>query len=157
LWRGSLGFGWQALPQQVANWGTLLVIVTGAGLLLGRLFHSGARASSRRVEFMWPVLLMIPFATGYLCSNAAVGPRAYQWLMLLHIYASNLIMVLIPFTTIAYCVLSPLSQFVSDTRWNFRAFVSDRLANMLGYENQTVCSGQANIVQQQPVSQREES
>ena len=73
LWRRATGFAWLALPQALANYLTLLAIVAGVGLFLGRLVDAGARKISRRQDFLWPLLLVAPFLTGYLCSNAAVG------------------------------------------------------------------------------------
>ena len=133
LWQQAVGFSWPTLPQTIADWLTLLVIVTSVGLFLGRVLHRGARAISRRQEYVWPLLLAVPFVTGYLCSNADLGPSAYRWLMLLHIYAANLIMVMIPFTKIAHCVLLPLSQFVSGVAWKFPVGAGDRVAATLGY------------------------
>ena len=132
-WKRAVGFAWPAMPQTAADWLTLLVIVTGFALVAGRLWHSGARRISRPQEFVWPLLLVIPFLSGYLCSNASLGPRAYQWSMLIHVYTGDLILLMIPFTKIAHCVLLPLSQFVTGLSWKFPAGAGDRVAATLGY------------------------
>ena len=113
LWKRSVGFGWAPIPQQLANWLTLLAIVCGMGLFFGRVLHSGARALSRVQDLAWPLVLVLPFATGFICSNAAIAPKTYQTLMLVHVWSANLIMLMIPFTKIAHCVLAPLSQVVT--------------------------------------------
>ena len=133
LWKRGLGFGWPALPQVVADWLTVTVLVAGLGLFAGRVFHRGARSLSRPQDYVWPLLLVIPFATGYVCSNVSIGPRSYQWFMLVHVCAGNLIMVMIPFTKIAHCVLMPLSQFVTEIAWKFPAGAGDRVIATLGY------------------------
>lgn len=133
LWKGTVGFAWPALPQTVADWLTLAVIVAGLALVAGRVFHRGARGISRPQEFVWPMLLVVPFLTGYLCSNAPLAPDAYQWSMLLHVYTGDLIMVMIPFTKIAHCVLLPLSQYVTGLSWKFPGGAGDRVAATLGY------------------------
>lgn len=133
LWRDAVGFSWPALPQTVADWLTLLTIVTGLLLFFGRVLHPGSRAISRRQEFVWPLLLVIPFATGYVCANLAISPKTYQWMMLVHLYAANLVMVMIPFTKVAHCVLLPLSQYVTGIAWKFPARAGDRVAATLGY------------------------
>jgi hypothetical protein len=76
---------------------------------------------------------VIPFITGFLCTNVAIGPKTYQSLMLVHVYSANLIMLLIPFTKIAHCVLAPLSQVVTAIAWKFPAGAGDRVAATLGY------------------------
>jgi len=133
LWRRSVGFAWPAIPQQIADYLTLLTIAAGLGLFFGRALHRGARALSRFQDYFWPLLLVLPFATGYVCSHAAIGPKAYQEMMLLHVYSANLIMVMIPFTKIAHCVLAPLSQLVTAAAWKFVPGAGDRVSATLGY------------------------
>jgi nitrate reductase gamma subunit len=133
LWRRALGFGWPTLPQNWANWLTLTVVATGLALFLGRAGHRGARALSRGQDYLWPLLLIVPFLTGYGASNLALSPESHQAVMLIHIYSANLIMVLIPFTKIAHCVLMPLSHLVTGISWKFPAGAGDRVAATLGY------------------------
>jgi hypothetical protein len=53
--------------------------------------------------------------------------------MLIHVYSADLVMALIPFTKIAHCVLTPLSQLVTGIAWKFPAGAGDRVAATLGY------------------------
>jgi len=133
LWKRGAGFAWPAIPQRLANDLTVVVIGAGLGLVCGRLLSSGARKLSRRQDVAWPLLLILPFVTGYVCSNVAVGPKAYDTMMLVHVYSADLIMLLIPFTKIAHCVLAPLSQVVTAVAWKFPAGAGDRVAATLGY------------------------
>jgi nitrate reductase gamma subunit len=133
LWRRSVGFGWPAMPQGLANGLTLLTIVGALGLFGGRVSHRGARALSRPQDHAWPLLLAVPFATGYLCANASLGPRAYQALMLTHVYSADLILALIPFTKAAHCILAPLSQVTTAVAWKFVPGAGARVAATLGY------------------------
>jgi nitrate reductase gamma subunit len=82
---------------------------------------------------MWPLLLLVPFATGYVCSNTVVSPGMYTRMMFVHVFAANLIMLLIPFTKIAHCILMPLSQYVTGLAWKFPAGAGNRVAETLGY------------------------
>ena len=133
LWRRGLGFAWPAIPAQVADYLTLLAVATGLGLFLGRVFHRGSRSISRLQDYLWPLLLVVPFVTGYICTHAAIGPRAYQQTMLIHIYSADLVMLLIPFTKIAHCVLAPMSQLVTAVSWKFVPGAGDRVAATLGH------------------------
>lgn len=133
LWRRSIGFGWRAMPQSAADALTILALVTGGSLLLGRVGSAAARRISRPQEYFWLVLLLVPFATGYVCSHAALSAKTYQALMLLHVYSADLILALIPFTKIAHCVLAPLSQIVTAVAWKFPPGAGDRVAATLGY------------------------
>jgi nitrate reductase gamma subunit len=133
LWRRSVGFAWKAMPQTSTDVLTIIVLVAGMGLLLGRATSAAARSISRPQEYFWPVLLLIPFATGFACSHVALSAKTYQVLMLLHVYAAALILLLIPFTKIAHCVLTPLSQIVTAVAWKFPPGAGDRVAATLGY------------------------
>ncbi len=133
LWRNSAGFAWPALPQKLADWLTLLAIVTGLGLFASRVAGRRTRALSRLQDYCWPLLLVTPLVTGYICSHAAIGPKAYQQWMLAHLYSADLIMVMIPFTKIAHCVLAPLSQLVTAVSWKFVPGAGDRVAATLGH------------------------
>ncbi len=119
--------------QFLANYLTVLVVVAGMALFLSRVLDSRARKISRLQDFAWPLFLVVPFITGFLCTNLAIGPKTYQSLMLLHVYSANLIMLLIPFTKISHCVLAPLSQTVTAIAWKFPAGAGDRVAATLGY------------------------
>lgn len=136
LWQRAVGFAWPAIPQALANWLTLAAIAGGAALFLMRAIHAATRALSRAQDLMWPLLLVVPFATGYLCANASLSPQAYRTLMFLHIYAADLILLLIPFTKIAHCVLAPFSQFVGAMSWKLAPGAGDRVAATLGYASQ---------------------
>lgn len=135
LWKRSVGIAWPAIPQDLADWLTLLTIVTGLGLFFGRLLHPAARALSRRQDYLWPLLLVVPFATGYICSNAPIRPSTYQPLMLVHVYSADLILLLMPFTKIAHCVLAPLSRLATAVAWKFVPGAGDRVAGTLGFED----------------------
>ncbi len=113
-------------------------MVTGLGLFIGRVANADSRKLSRWQDIAWPPLLMVPFITGYICSNLPVGPKGYQAAMLLHVYAADLILVMIPFTKIAHCVLAPLSQIVTAVAWKFPAGAGDRVAATLGYAGRPV-------------------
>ena len=99
------------------------------------MLDRATRKLSRPQDLLWPLLIAIPFITGYVASNAAIGPRTYQELMLIHIYAGDLIMLMIPFTKIAHCVLTPLSQLVTAVAWKFPAGAGERVAETLGFSD----------------------
>lgn len=147
LWRNAVGFGWPALSHELSNWLTLMVIATGLSIFLGRVLHRGARKLSRGQDFLWPLLIITPFVTGYLASNAIVSPWTYQFLMLVHVFSADLIMVMIPFTKIAHCVLTPLSQLVTGVAWKFPAGAGDRVAETLGFADRPVWLAKSRLTE----------
>lgn len=131
LWERSIGLVWWTLPPVWAEWLTIGTIVGGLGLFLGRIGSAGARRISRKQDYLWPLLLVLPFITGLLCATVTLQPGMYQVLMLVHVVTAELIFVLIPFTKIAHCVLMPLSQLVSVVAWKFPARVDDDVCTTL--------------------------
>lgn len=132
LWERSTGFGWFSLSGGLADNLTLLTIAMGILLFLGRILHPGSRYISRKQDYLWPLLLVIPFITGYLCANVKMTAEQYQPLMLVHIYSANLILVLMPFTKVAHCILLPISQFIGGISWKFPRDAGDKVAATLG-------------------------
>jgi len=156
LWRAAAGFAWPSLPQRPADYLTLLTIVAGAGLLCGRMFQPSARALSRFQDYVWPPLLVLPFATGYICSHAALRPESYLEVMLVHVYSANLIMVMIPFTKIAHCVLAPFSHVVTAVAWKFIPGAGERVAATLGYSDLPNWMANARATSAPPADERKE-
>lgn len=135
LWQRAIGVGWPSLPQVVADGLTLLMLAAAVGLFVGRLVDRRSRALSQLQDYIWPLLLAVPFVTGYVCANVALAPRIYQASMLLHLLSANAVMFLLPFTKIAHCVLQPLSQLVTAVSWKFVPGAGDRVASTLGFAN----------------------
>jgi len=132
LWRGSLGFGWFTLPHQLATILTVTTIIFGLGLFIGRAANKNASFISRKQDYLWPLILLVPFITGFICANISMTPGEYQYSMLIHILSGELIFVLIPFTKIAHCVIMPLSQFISTLAWKFPPGTDNEVASTLG-------------------------
>ena len=135
LWEKSVGFAWFAIPQSLADYLTPIVIIGGLILFLMRALYGPARAISRKQDYVWPLLIIVPFLTGYICVNSAVSPAVYRWMMLIHIFSANLIMVMIPFTKIAHCILIPFSQLVTAIGWKFPKGAGDKVIETLGFKD----------------------
>ena len=131
LWKESVGISWPALPYSWAFWLTISTIAFAASLFIGRLVLKQARALSRKQDYLWLILLLIPFVTGFVCANLNIRPQGYQFFMLVHILSGELIFILIPFSKIAHCVLSPLSQVVSTLAWKFPPETDDNICTTL--------------------------
>ena len=119
LWKEALGFGWPTLPKVWADWMTLGTVVFALALLVGRIASRESRFLSRKQDYLWPIILLIPFVTGYICANLGPGPALYRLSMLVHMLAGEAIFLLLPFTKVAHCVLMPFSQFISNLAWKF--------------------------------------
>jgi nitrate reductase gamma subunit len=131
LWENVIGIGWFTLPKLWADMLTVTTILFGLALLVGRVSSRFSRAISRKQDYLWPLLLVIPFITGFVCANVTVSPKYYDLFMLMHVLSAELIFVLMPFTKIAHCVIMPLSQFITAIAWRFPADTDDAVCETL--------------------------
>ncbi len=121
LWEKSLGITWFAIGKNLADILTVTTIITGIILVIVRLSSMPSRFLSRKQDYLWPILLIIPFITGFLAANGGLTSSSYHFCMLAHVLSADLILLLIPFTKIAHCILFPFSQLVSAQGWRFPA------------------------------------
>jgi len=138
LWQDDIGVPWLTLSYGWSYGLTLLTIVTGVALLVGRAISKSSSFISRKQDFLWPIILLIPFITGFACAHMGVGPKAYQFFMLVHILSGELIFILIPFTKIAHCVLMPVSQFVAAIAWKFPPDTDEKVCVTLNKKGEPV-------------------
>jgi nitrate reductase gamma subunit len=119
LWQADIPLGWPTLSKNWADLLTIATIVFSLLLFISRMVRRSSSFISRKQDMFWPLLLIIPFVTGFVCVNLNINPPAYDFFMLVHLVSGNLIFILIPFTKIAHCVLMPFSQLVSHVAWRF--------------------------------------
>lgn len=129
---------WLELPQRFADLLTMITIVMGILLFLGRVTSKESRYLSRFQDYAWVPLITFTFLTGVLCANLNLSANNYQLSMLLHVYSADLILILIPFTKVAHCVLLPVSQYISGVAWKFPKNAGDRVAETIGKEGMPV-------------------
>jgi len=131
LWKNSVGISWPTLPYLWAFWLSFGTIIFAVSLFIGRLTIRTTKALSKKQDYLWLILLLVPFVTGFVCANLNVDPKNYQFFMLVHVLSANLIFVLIPFSKIAHCVLVPLSQIVCTLAWKFPPSTDDDVCTTL--------------------------
>ena len=138
LWKRGLGFGWPSIPHMLADVLTLVTVAAAIGLIIGRLGHTEARRISRAQDILLPVLLMVPFISGFLAMHPASNPIDYTAVMLVHVMSANLIFILIPFTKLGHIILIPATQLISEVAWHFPAESGDDVAKALKKENMPI-------------------
>jgi nitrate reductase gamma subunit len=138
LWERGLGISWSAIGQASADYLTLLGIVTAIILVARRVSARATRALSRVQDYMLPLLISIPFISGYLAMHPAVNPFSYHATMFVHVMSGNFVFVLIPFTKLSHVVLFPTTQLVSEMGWHFIPDSGSRVALALGKEGEPI-------------------
>jgi nitrate reductase gamma subunit len=138
LWKRGLGISWPAIGNVAADYLTLLAIVTGVALLVQRVGARASRAISRPQDYFLPLLIIVPFASGYLAMHPHLNPFGYDGTMLVHVMSANLIFLLIPFTKMSHVVLFPGTQLISEMGWHLRPGAGQQVAVALGKENKAI-------------------
>jgi len=140
LIHNSIGFSWMSitLGKGIADILTIATIISAVILLIMRISNRNSRFISRKQDFIWPLLLIVPFISGLICAQFVVNPATYKFLMLIHIISGCLILMLIPFTKIAHCILLPFGQWITARAWKFTADGGEDVIISLGKEGEGV-------------------
>lgn len=119
LWERALGIGWPALPGRTADALSIVTLVSGVTVFLGRIYSPVLR----RVEPVWsffkPVLLLIPFLTGTLARHPTWSPLDYHVVLLIHVLSAAVVLALLPFARLLSSVHTPLTVVAPDAAWRF--------------------------------------
>jgi nitrate reductase gamma subunit len=136
----SIGFSWLglSLSKETADILTILTIITAVILFMMRAGNRYSRFLSRKQDFLWLVLLLIPFVSGLVCAQCTVNPATYQTFILIHILSGCLIFILIPVTKIAHCVLLPFGQWITARMWKFDPDGGENTLITLGKEEEAL-------------------
>jgi nitrate reductase gamma subunit len=135
LWRQNVGVSWKAIPNAVADVLTIIAILTAMALVIERVSAKATRALSRFGDYILPVLIAIPFVSGFLVSHPACNPFSYSNVLFVHVMSANLIMLLIPITKLTHAVLVPGVQLIAELGWHWPPDAGSRLAAALGKED----------------------
>jgi len=135
LWESGFGVSWIAISNKTADILTLLAIVSAVALVLQRATAKATRSLSRFQDYALPLLIAIPFLSGYLMTHPASNPFPYDATFLVHLLSANLLFILIPLTKLSHMILLPEVQLVSEVAWHWPEDAGSRVAATLGKEN----------------------
>jgi len=131
LWKRGFGISWPAIGQGLADWMTLLAVATALILFFQRVAARATRALSRPQDFLMPLLIAVPFVSGYLAMHPAMNPFSYDATMFVHVMSGNVIFILIPFSKLSHVVLFPTTQLISEVGWHLVPGAGARVAASL--------------------------
>jgi hypothetical protein len=113
-----LGLSWVSISKPVLDILTLIAICGGFFLLLSRLYVLASRHLSRFPDFLLIILLLNIFISGFVAGQSW-NPIPYDGLMLFHTLNGMALLLTVPFTKIAHCVLFPLIRVGTEVAWHF--------------------------------------
>jgi nitrate reductase gamma subunit len=107
LWDEAFNIRWWALPDGVADIMTIIVIASCVYFLIRRLTAPEVKFVTSASDFVILAIVAAPFVTGFLAYHQWF---AYQWMMILHVLAGEIMLVAIPFTRLSHMFFSPLTR-----------------------------------------------
>ena len=138
LIRRGTGLGWPGIPNVLADFLTVAAVLAALALIVQRAVKPDSRALSKFRDYAILVLIAIPFVSGFMVMHPSLNPFPFEAMLLVHVMSANLIMILVPVTKISHCVLTPVSQIVSELAWHWPPDAGSKLAATLGKENEPV-------------------
>ena len=121
LWEESrFQWGWTTLPDTWADRLTLLLLVLCATFLVRRMVVSEVRRSSTPSDYLFIVLVSMPFLTGYLLSHGVPGswPFLEKNMWTLHVLSGEILLVSAAFLFVpgTWCDVHAVTGFVERIR-----------------------------------------
>jgi nitrate reductase gamma subunit len=138
LWFRSTGLSWPSISNTLADVLTVVAVATALALVIQRLAAKSTRALSRFRDYALPLIIALPFVSGFLVMHPDYNPYSYPLVLFIHVMSANLVMVLIPLTKLTHAVLLPGVQLVSELGWHWPADAGSRLAVTLGKEGESI-------------------
>lgn len=143
LWARGLGVSWTsvswlAIPNSLADLVTIVAIVTAVALVIQRVAARATRTLSRFQDYALPLVIAVPFVSGFFVMHPAINPFSFQATLLVHVLSANVVFVLVPITKLSHAVLIPGTQVVSEVAWHWPPDAGSKLAATLGKEDESI-------------------
>lgn len=138
LWQRGLGISWPAIPNALADVLTVVAVVAAVALVVQRAAARASRDLSRASDYLMPLIVALPFATGFLAMHPALNPFPHQPMLFLHVMSGNLVLVLMPITRLSHAVLLPGLQLVSELGWRWPIDSGSKVEKALGKQGEPI-------------------
>jgi nitrate reductase gamma subunit len=130
MWERLFSISLPAMGRGLADFLTLGTIACLLLLLGFRIFSPRVRSTSRPSDYVLLVVILLPFASGYMAIHPAWDPLPWAVMMLVHVLSAELLFVLIPFTKLSHIVLFFFDR-ISVLHWQLRPGAGDKVAEVL--------------------------
>jgi nitrate reductase gamma subunit len=130
LWEKQFGIDLPSIGYGTADFLALFTIACIIVLLGFRSFLGRLRSMSRSSDYALLIVILLPFASGYLAMHPQYNPFPWEVMMLTHLLSAELLFVLIPFTKLAHIVLFFFDR-ISGLHWQLRPGSGEQVAEAL--------------------------
>ncbi len=102
-----LGISFFVFPESVSDTITVIFFISGIFLILRRVIQPKVRRVTSARDYFLLSVSALPFLTGYLAYHQ-IGP--YVWMLVLHVFTAELLLVIIPFSKPVHACLFFLAR-----------------------------------------------
>jgi hypothetical protein len=138
LWERGTGLSWPALPNFLATLLTVVAVASALVLVIERILSRDTRNLSRFQDYALPLIIAVPFGSGFLVMHPEWNPFPYEATLLTHVLSANALLILIPLTKLSHMVLLPATQLVTELAWHFPPDAGSKVAVSLGKESEPI-------------------
>ncbi|MBW1997212.1 MAG: nitrate reductase [Deltaproteobacteria bacterium] len=108
LWEESrFEWSWTPIPDTLADWMTVILLLAGVFLLLRRIFSPSIRFLSAPSDYLLLIVTLLPFLSGYFLTHGTLDNITFlaDNMQLIHMLSAELMLILIPFTKLSHFML----------------------------------------------------
>jgi hypothetical protein len=117
LWERALAVSWPAFPGRLADVLSVITVVSGLVLFLGRIYSPALREIEPPWSFFKPLLLLVPFFTGLFARHPTWSPVDFQVVLLVHVLSAAAVLALLPFARLLSCMHTRVTTLVPSAAW----------------------------------------
>jgi len=107
LWQESWDISWWALPENLADYMTLVMFGVIIFLVIRRMALPYVKIVTSPMDYFLLAVVGLPFLTGYIAYHQWFS---YKTMLIVHILSGELMLVLIPFTKLSHMVMFFISR-----------------------------------------------
>ena len=125
LWEESrFEWSWSSIPDEMADWMTLIFLAIVIFFLLRRIFSADIRLISTFSDYLLLIVTALPFLTGYFLTHGTLDSIGFLGdnMQLLHMLSAELMLILIPFTKLSHYILFFFSRGASGVEFGRRGY-----------------------------------
>jgi len=122
LFYEAWGLSWPTLPGWLADAATLFVAAACVFFLIRRVMSPEMRYISTPMDYCIPMLILIPFISGFLASHSLPGFKVCH---IVHILSGEFLLSAIPFTRLTHMLFGFFTRIYTSSEFGSTRFAKD--------------------------------
>lgn len=131
LWHEMVPLPWPSFGGDAGDLLSVLALVGLGAVLVGRLGTKASRSLTRGTDLAVLVALLAAVVSGLLSAHPDLAPGNPRAWLLAHMLLGDLVLVMVPTTKIAHCVLFPFARVQFELAWRPPAETGRHVARAL--------------------------